>query len=87
MGTGVGTGVGTGTGIYRDPQGVAPGSRSPLQLWPGGSNNRAHVPPQGFTAYIGSVQCSSDWLIADGTNNAVVLMDFDAEGDAADAAD
>ena len=55
-------------------------------MWPGGSNNRAHVPPQGFTAYIGSVQCSSDWLIADGTNNAVVLMDFDAaEGDAADA--
>jgi len=31
---------------------------------------------QGFTAYIGSVEFSSSWLCADGTNNAVILMDF-----------
>ena len=34
---------------------------------------------QGFTAYIGSVQADPSWLIADGTNNAVVLLDFAAE--------
>ena len=31
---------------------------------------------QGFTPYIGSVQLSSSWLMADGTNNAVVMMDL-----------
>jgi len=35
---------------------------------------------QGFTAYIGSVQCSPSWLLADGTNNAVVMMDFSSAG-------
>ena len=35
---------------------------------------------QGFTAYIGSVQISPSWLIADGTNNNVVCMDFSGEG-------
>lgn len=35
---------------------------------------------QGFTAYIGSLQMAPTWLLADGTNNAIVLLDF-AEGD------
>ena len=33
---------------------------------------------QGFTAYLGSVEISPTWLIADGTNNAIVKLDFAA---------
>lgn len=35
---------------------------------------------QGFTAYIGSVQMAPTWLLADGTNNEIVLLDFSEEG-------
>ena len=42
---------------------------------------------RGYTAYIGSVQISPSWLLADGTNNAVVLMDFSADQVALDDAD
>lgn len=31
---------------------------------------------QGFTPHIGSVQIGPSWLMADGTNNLVLLMDF-----------
>jgi len=34
---------------------------------------------QGFTAYLGSLQVSPTWLLADGTNNAVVMLDFTEE--------
>ena len=39
---------------------------------------------QGFTAYLGSLQIAPTWLLSDGTNNAVVLVDFAdlAEGEA-----
>lgn len=35
---------------------------------------------QGFTAYLGSIQLSPSWLIADGTNNIVVKLDFAITG-------
>ena len=34
---------------------------------------------QGFTAYLGSVQVGPSWLLADGTNNAITLLDFAEE--------
>ena len=40
---------------------------------------------RGFTAYLGSLQVSNDWMLADGTNNAIVLLDF--SDDAVSSAD
>ena len=34
---------------------------------------------QGYTAFIGSVQLAPTWLLADGTNNEIVLLDFSEE--------
>ena len=36
---------------------------------------------QGFTAYLGSLQLAPTWLLTDGTNNAVVLIDFSGESE------
>ena len=35
---------------------------------------------QGFTAYLGSLQVGPTWLLADGTNNAILMLDFTEEG-------
>jgi hypothetical protein len=35
---------------------------------------------QGFTAYLGSVQIAPTWLLADGTNDRIMLLDFSDEG-------
>ena len=35
---------------------------------------------QGFTAYLGSLQIGPTWLLADGTNNAILMLDFSDEG-------
>ena len=35
---------------------------------------------QGFTAYLGSLQVGPTWLLADGTNNAILMLDFTDEG-------
>jgi len=36
---------------------------------------------QGYTAYLGSVQIAPTWLMADGTNNVVTLLDFGEQDD------
>ena len=36
---------------------------------------------QGFTTYIGSVQLSPSYLVADGTRDRIMMFSFDAGGD------
>jgi len=49
-----------------------------VRVWEAESGRTRFV-LQGFTAYLGSLQVSPTWLLADGTNNAVVMLDFTEE--------
>ena len=63
-------------GLDGDSEKIASAARDgTVRVWDGEAG-RLRFMLQGFTPYITSVQISPSWLIADGTNNAVVMMDF-----------
>ena len=64
---------------------VSGGRDGSVRVW-AAESGRMRFMLQGFTAYLGSLQLAPTWLLADGMNNAVLLVDFCAD-DAADDAD
>lgn len=68
--------------VEGDGEKVVTGARDgTVRVWEAESGGMRFM-LQGYTAYIGSLQMAPTWLLADGTNNALVLLDFaEAETD------
>lgn len=65
--------------LYGDGEKVVSGAHDgTVRVWEA-ETAKVRFELRGFTAYLGSVRVSPQWLIADGTNNAVIKLDFSEE--------
>lgn len=63
-------------GLDGDAEKIASAARDgTVRVWDSEAGNLRFM-LQGYTPYISSVNIASSWLMADGTNNALVVMDF-----------
>jgi WD40 repeat protein len=66
--------------VQGDGEKVVTGARDgTVRVWEAESG-KMRFALQGFTAYLGSVQIAPTWLLADGTNDRIMLLDFSDEG-------
>ena len=66
--------------LQGDVEKVVSGARDgTVRVWEAETGESRFV-LQGFTAYLGSLQLGPTWLLADGTNNAILMLDFTEEG-------
>jgi len=65
--------------IYGDGDKVVSGARDgTVRVWDA-ATAKVRFELRGFTAYLGSLQVADSWMLADGTNNAVLKIDFSEE--------
>lgn len=65
--------------LYGDADKVVSGARDgTVRVWEVASS-KVRFELRGFTAYLGSLQVADSWMLADGTNNAVLKIDFSEE--------
>jgi WD40 repeat protein len=65
--------------LYGDGEKVVSGARDgTVRVWEA-ETAKVRFELRGFTAYLGSLRVSPQWLIADGTNNAVLKLYFTEE--------
>ena len=65
--------------LYGDGDKVVSGARDgTVRVWEV-ATSKVRFELRGFTAYLGSLQMGPTWLLADGTNNAVLMLDFTDE--------
>lgn len=66
--------------LHGDVEKVVSGARDgTVRVWEADTGKVRFV-LQGFTAYLGSLQVGPTWLLADGTNNAILMLDFTEAG-------
>ena len=66
--------------LHGDVEKVVSGARDgTVRVWEADTGKVRFV-LQGFTAYLGSLQVGPTWLLAGGTNNAILMLDFTEEG-------
>ena len=65
--------------LFGDGEKVVGGARDgTVRVWEV-ETGKVRFELRGFTGYLGSVRVAPTWLIADGTNNAVLKLDFGEE--------
>ena len=65
--------------LFGDGEKVVSGARDgTVRVWEV-ETGKVRFELRGFTGYLGSVRVAPTWLIADGTNNAVLKLDFSEE--------